>query len=117
MWVLSQIKPDILVPKAGWFLFSLFLFLIVAMQFLPSSLVTESGGAKRWIRFPGISLSPVEFFKIGFIYYLAWSFHRKLSNLAKLPFKDELKLLVPYAIVFGFIDIAERFYLFILKIS
>ncbi|MEA2018380.1 MAG: FtsW/RodA/SpoVE family cell cycle protein [Campylobacterota bacterium] len=103
MWLLSQIKPDLLVPKAGWFLFGFFLFLIVAMQFLPSSLVTESGGAKRWIRLPGISLSPVEFFKIGFIYYLAWSFHRKLTNIAKQSFKEELKLLAPYAIVFGFI--------------
>jgi len=103
MWTLAQIKPDILIPKAGWFLFGFFLFLIVAMQFLPASMVTESGGAKRWIRLPGISLSPVEFFKIGFIYYLSWSFHRKLSNIAKLSFVDELKLLAPYAVVFGFI--------------
>ncbi|MGB3751319.1 MAG: FtsW/RodA/SpoVE family cell cycle protein [Arcobacteraceae bacterium] len=103
MWTLAQIKPDILIPKVGWFLFAFFLFLIAIMQFLPSSLVTESGGAKRWIRLPGISLSPVEFFKIGFIYYLAWSFQRKLTNISKLPFKDEVKLLFPYAILFGFI--------------
>jgi len=103
MWILSQIRPDILIPKAGWFLFAFFLFLIVAMQFFPASMVTESGGAKRWIRLPGISLSPVEFFKIGFIYYLAWSFHRKLSNITTLSFKEELKILAPYAIVFGFI--------------
>jgi len=103
MWTLAQIKPDILIPKAVWFLFGFFLFLIISMQFLPSFLVTESGGAKRWIRLPGISLSPVEFFKIGFIYYLAWSFHRKLTDISKLSFKDELKLLAPYAIVFGFV--------------
>lgn len=103
MWTLAQIKPDILIPKLGWFLFAFFLFLIVIMQFLPSALVTESGGAKRWIRLPGISLSPVEFFKIGFIYYLSWSFHRKLTDISKQPFKEELKLLAPYAIVFGFV--------------
>lgn len=103
MWSLGQVRPDVLVPKVGWFLFGFFLFLMVAMQFLPSSLVTESGGAKRWIRLPGISLSPVEFFKIGFIYFLAWSFHRKLTNISKLSFKEELKLLAPYAIVFGFV--------------
>ncbi|BFU78222.1 FtsW/RodA/SpoVE family cell cycle protein [Arcobacter sp. 15-2] len=103
MWTLAQINPDILIPKLGWFLFIFFLFLIVIMQFLPSSLVTESGGAKRWIRLPGISLSPVEFFKIGFIYYLSWSFHRKLTDISKQPFKEELKLLAPYAIVFGFV--------------
>jgi len=103
MWSLAQIKPDILIPKIGWFLFIFFLFLIIIMQFLPSFMVTESGGAKRWIRLPGISLSPVEFFKIGFIYYLSWSFHRKLTDISKQPFKEELKLLAPYAIVFGFV--------------
>jgi len=103
MWSLAQIRPNILIPKVGWFLFGFFLFLIAIMQFLPASLVTESGGAKRWIRLPGISLSPVEFFKIGFIYYLAWSFQRKLTDISKLPFKEEVKLLLPYAILFGFI--------------
>jgi len=102
MWTLSQIKPDILIPKLGWFLFLFFLFLMILMQILPASMVTESGGAKRWIRLPGISISPVEFFKIGFIYYLAWSFHRKLLDLDKLSFKEELKVLAPYALVFSF---------------
>jgi cell division protein FtsW len=103
MWVLSQVKPQKIVPFIGWFLFLFFLVLIIAMQFLPSSIVTESGGAKRWIRLPGFSLSPVEFFKVGFIYYLSWSFHRKLTNITKLPLKDELKLLAPYGVVFGFV--------------
>ena len=103
MWSLAQIRPDILIPKAGWFLFSFFLFLMIAMQFFPDSLVTQSGGAKRWIRLPGISLSPVEFFKIGFIYFLAYSFHKRLTDISKLPFKEELKLLAPYAVVFGFV--------------
>lgn len=102
MWSLSQIRPDILIPKAGWFLFGFFLFLMFIMQFLPSSIVTESGGAKRWIRLPGVSISPVEFFKIGFIYYLAWSFHRKLLDLQKITFKEEIKILAPYALVFSF---------------
>jgi len=102
MWSLSQIKPDILIPKLGWFLFLFFLFLMIIMQFLPASMVTESGGAKRWIRLPGVSISPVEFFKIGFIYYLSWSFHRKLLDLDKLSFKEELKVLAPYALVFSF---------------
>ncbi|PIF04481.1 MAG: cell division protein [Arcobacter sp.] len=103
MWTLAQIKPDILISKMGWFLFIFFLFLILIMQFLPPFMVTESGGAKRWIRLPGISLSPVEFFKIGFIYYLSWSFHRKLTDITTQSFKNELKLLAPYAIVFSFV--------------
>jgi len=103
MWSLAQIKPDILIPKVGWFLFLFFLFLIIIMHFLPSFMVTESGGAKRWIRLPGISLSPVEFFKIGFIYYLSWSFHRKLTDIKHQTFKEEIKLLAPYFIMFGFV--------------
>ena len=103
MWCLAQIRPDILVHRAGWFLFGFFLFLMIIMQFLPASLVTESGGAKRWIRLPGISLSPVEFFKIGFIYFLAYSFHKRLVNITKLPFKEELKPLAPYAVVFAIV--------------
>jgi len=103
MWTLSQIRPDALIPKIGWLLFGLFLTLMILMQFLPASLVTESGGAKRWIRLPGISLSPVEFFKIGFIYFLSYSFHKRLTGITKLSFKDELKLLAPYGIVFGFV--------------
>ncbi len=101
MWTLAQIKPDILIPKVGWFLFIAFLLLLIAMQFFPASMVTESGGAKRWIRLPGISLSPVEFFKIGFIYYLSYSFHKRLTNISKLPFKEEVLLLLPYLGTFG----------------
>ena len=102
MWSLAQIKPEILIHKAGWFFFIICIILILVMQVLPDSYVTQSGGAKRWIRLPGFSLSPVEFFKIGFIYYLAWSFKRKLTNISKLPFLEEIKLLLPYFVVFGF---------------
>lgn len=103
MWTLSQIRPDILISKLGWTLLLGFLVLIISMQFFPSSLVTESGGAKRWIRLPGVSLSPVEFFKIGFIYFLAYSFHKRLTGISKLPFLEELKLLAPYGVVFAFV--------------
>ena len=100
MWSLAHIKPDILISKAGWTLFGIFFFLMIIMNFLPSSLVTQSGGAARWIRLPGFSLSPVEFFKIGFIYFLANSFNRVLVQHEKIPFLKELKLLIPYAIIF-----------------
>ncbi len=103
MWTLSQIRPDVLLPKVGWFLFGFFLFLIMIMQFLPSSMITESGGAKRWIRLPGVSISPVEFFKIGFIYFLAYSFNKRLAGITKLSFKDELKLLAPYGVIFAIV--------------
>ena len=40
---------------------------------LPASMVTALG-SYRWIRLPGISLSPVEFFKIDLYIFLSWSF-------------------------------------------
>ncbi len=70
-----------------------------AMHYLPASFVTESGGARRWIRLPGFSLAPVEFFKVGFVYFLAWSFARRLDD-SKKTLSHELKLLVPYIGVF-----------------
>ena len=74
---------------------------MVVMPFLPASLVTASGGANRWIRLPGFSISPVEFFKIGFIYFLAWSFYRKLLDQPrKMKLKDETLLVLPYFGVF-----------------
>ncbi len=105
MWTLGHIDPKILFFKfrLGWWLFGTFLFLMVAMNFLPSSLVTASGGANRWIRLPGFSLAPVEFFKIGFIYFLSASFYKKFNDLKKITFKEELKLLAPYGVVFAIV--------------
>ena len=102
MWSLAHIKADVLFLKwkIGWWLFGVFAFLMVIMHFLPSSMVTASGGANRWIRLPGFSLSPVEFFKIGFIFFLSASFHKKFTNLSKVSFKEEIKLLAPYGVVF-----------------
>jgi len=105
MWSLAHIKTQILFEKfkLGWILFGLSLFLMIAMNFLPSSFVTASGGANRWIRLPGFSLAPVEFFKVGFIYFLSASFHKKFSDLSKVTFKEELKLIAPYGVVFAFV--------------
>ncbi|PHO12033.1 FtsW/RodA/SpoVE family cell cycle protein [Malaciobacter marinus] len=97
MWTLSLIHPDKIVGIVGMSLFIIFFLLMAVMPFLPSSLVTESGGANRWIRLPGVSLSPVEFFKVGFIYFLSWSFHRRVMVMPKkMTLKDELFLLAPY---------------------
>ncbi len=97
MWGLAQVNPDKIVGRIGMSLFIVFFLLMAVMPFLPSSLVTESGGANRWIRLPGVSLSPVEFFKIGFIYFLSWSFHRRVMVMPKkMTLKDELLLLAPY---------------------
>ncbi|WP_375724607.1 FtsW/RodA/SpoVE family cell cycle protein [Arcobacter sp. KX21116] len=101
MWGISFFNPDFIIGKVGMFLFILFLILMIAMPFLPASMVTSSGGANRWIRLPGLSLSPVEFFKIGFIYFLAWSFHRRVMDKPKkMGLKEETILLLPYFVAF-----------------
>lgn len=104
-WFLSS-DPNSIVPKLSWMFLGIFFFLILIMPILPSFLVTESGGAKRWIRLPLISVSPTEFFKIGFIYLFAWSFNRKIvgrSNAMKLI--EEIGMLIPYFAIFVFLAI------------
>ena len=95
MWTLSQLNPDKYLVWIGFLIFFSCLFLMGIMHYLPDSMVTSAGGAKRWVRLPGFSFAPVEFFKIGFVYFLAWSFARKLDD-DKKPLKDELMLILPY---------------------
>ncbi len=99
MWGLSRLNPDKYLTFIGFFIFFTCLFLMGIMHYLPESLVTQAGGAKRWIRLPGFSFAPVEFFKVGFVYFLAWSFARKLDEKSK-SLKEEIKLILPYIAVF-----------------
>jgi cell division protein FtsW len=97
MWGLSLLNPFKALRYIGMSFFVLFFMIMIIMPFLPSSLVTESGGANRWIRLPLFSLSPVEFFKIGFVYFLAWSFSRRVYDKpTKMKWKDEMLLVLPY---------------------
>ncbi|CAD7287697.1 putative peptidoglycan glycosyltransferase FtsW [Campylobacter majalis] len=99
MWAISLLNPD---KALFWIGFGLFFSCFIAMSVmyvLPASMVTEAGGARRWIRLPGFSLAPVEFFKIGFVYFLAWSFSRKIDD-SKKTILAEVKILFPYFIVF-----------------
>jgi cell division protein FtsW len=101
MWALSRLDPDIWISRIGFFLFLPVMFLMFLMYFLPSNIVPIINGAKRWITLPFFSLSPVEFFKIGFIYFLAWSLTRKFYlKPEKSSFKHELKLIAPYGLIF-----------------
>lgn len=103
MWIFSQIHPSKLINKFGFFIFFFSIFLIVIMQFLPDSFASSAGGAKRWIRLPGFSLAPSEFFKIGFIVFLAWSFSRKFVGKERDSIIAEFLALLPYIVVFAFI--------------
>jgi len=97
MWFLSQTNPSKIIGKAGMTLFIFFFLIMAIMPFLPASMVTASGGANRWVRLPGFSLSPVEFFKIGFIYFLSWSFQRRVMDQPKkMKWKEEMILVFPY---------------------
>jgi len=100
MWGLSQLNPDKWLTPIGFLLFIGASLAMVAMPFLPESIVPAVGGAKRWIKVAGFSLAPVEFFKIGFIYFLAWSFSRRLGHHGGMGLLNEFKRFIPYALVF-----------------
>ena len=100
MWGLAQLNPDEWLKPIGFTLFIGSALLMIAMPFLPEFLVSAVGGAKRWIKVFGFSLAPVEFFKVGFIYFLAWSFSRKLGHHDGMGIVGEFKRFAPYALVF-----------------
>jgi len=100
MIILTKLEPDRWFVRVGLLLFVSFFILMIVMQFLPSSLVNAVGGAKRWIRVGPMSIAPVEFFKVGFVFFLAWSFSRKFQNKDKMGFWEEIKVFSPYLFVF-----------------
>jgi len=100
IWMLAQLDPDKWLKPIGFTLFIGSTLLMIAMPFLPEFLVSAVGGAKRWIKIFGFSLAPVEFFKVGFVYFLAWSFSRKLGHHDGMGLKNEMIRFSPYAVVF-----------------
>jgi cell division protein FtsW len=103
MVMLSRLDPDRWFLKIGWSLFLVSFLLMIAMQGLPSSMVRAVGGAKRWIHIGPMAVAPVEFFKIGFIFFLSWSFTRKFRDKATrtMSYVEEVRMYVPYLVVFG----------------
>ncbi|MEA2027621.1 MAG: putative peptidoglycan glycosyltransferase FtsW [Campylobacterota bacterium] len=97
---LSWLDPDKWFNPMGLTLFLFFFILLITMQFFPSNYVSAVSGAKRWIKLGSFSIAPVEFFKIGFVFFLAWSFSRKLLDREAMSFKEEIKVFFPYIIVF-----------------
>ncbi len=100
MIILSKMDADTWFPRVGLLLFVSFFILMIVMQFLPSSLVNAVGGAKRWIHVGPMSIAPVEFFKVGFVFFIAWSFSRKLLDKSKMGFWEEVRAFAPYLFVF-----------------
>ena len=100
IWGLAQLNPDKWLSPIGFTIFISSALMMIFMPFLPESIVPAVGGAKRWIKLVGFSIAPVEFFKIGFIYFLAWSFSRKLGHHGGMGLGSEYKRFTPYALVF-----------------
>jgi len=100
MVILSKMEPDVWFHRVGLTIFITFFLLMIVMQFLPSSLVNAVGGAKRWIHLGPMSIAPVEFFKVGFVFFLAWSFARKFMKAGKMNFLEEIRAYSPYLFVF-----------------
>jgi cell division protein FtsW len=102
MVFLSKLDPDKWFARVGLTLFVLSFVLMIVMQFLPASLVNAVGGAKRWIHLGPMSIAPVEFFKVGFVFFLAWSFKRKLGKKEQMGFIEEVRMFAPYLVIFLF---------------
>ena len=100
IFILSRLNPDKWLKPIGFTLFFGSLIAMIAMPFMPESFVSAVGGAKRWIKVAGFSLAPVEFFKVGFVYFLAWSFSRKLGDHGGMGLGSEFKRFAPYGVVF-----------------
>ncbi len=112
MFFLSRLEPDGKAFHSFMICLLLISFVaIIALPFLPTNLATTSGGARRWIRLGAVSIAPVEFFKIGLIYFLAWSYTRRIDE-GKKALKSEVLTLMPYsiaaAIVIGYIYLTQN---------
>jgi len=99
MILLSYANPDKWFERIGWAILIISSLLLIIMPFLPHSLAPTINGARRWINLGIVKLAPVEFFKIGVIFFLAWSFTRKMGNK---PLKEELKQIFFYFAVLSF---------------
>ena len=102
MITLSWADPDKYFEKLGFVIFVLSLIILVIMPFMPSSVVKSVLGAKRWIHIGFISVAPTEFFKIGFVFFLAWSFSRRVIHHGKISLKEEIIIIMPYIFILAF---------------
>jgi len=98
VWI-SRLNPDKWFKPIGMILFVSFLAILLIMPILPESLVKSIGGAKRWINLGSVSITPVEFYKIGFVMFISWSLVRTRLPRGKMSLKSEIKLFIPYIII------------------
>ena len=96
---LSRLDPDKWFQPIGTILFLSFLFILFIMPMLPESFVRNIGGAKRWINLGPLSITPVEFYKIGFIMFISWSLVRTRLPRGTMDLGAEIKIFIPYVMV------------------
>ena len=102
MWSLSHVKSNPWLHLFGMTMFIGGFFVMLFMPFMPETWVVDVGGAKRWINLRFFSIAPVEFFKVGFVYFLAWSLDRKYKIISeKQPLGREFNAIWPYLFVFS----------------
>jgi len=99
MVILANLNPDKWFNIIGFSILIISGILVILIPFLPNSIAPIIKGAKRWIQIGSVHFAPVEFFKIGVTFFLAWSFTRKIGKATSI--KEELKTLLPYLIVLG----------------
>jgi cell division protein FtsW len=97
--IIAKLEPDIWFERIGWIILTISAILVITMPFLPENIAPIINGAKRWIKIASFKFTPVEFFKIGVIFFLSWSFTRKVKDFPSL--KEEIKMIIPYFIILG----------------
>jgi len=100
MTFLAFVNPDKWFNRIGWGIFIISSILVVLIPFLPESIAPVINGARRWIKIGIFKFSPVEFFKIGVVFFLSWSFTRTVKDIKSL--KEEIKIMAPYIFLLGF---------------
>jgi len=96
---ISKLDADKWFKPLGMMLFLTFLIILLMMPLLPESFVKSVGGAKRWINLGSVSITPVEFYKIGFIMFISWSLVRTRLPKGEMNLKSEIKLFIPYIVI------------------
>lgn len=96
---LSKLDADKWFKPIGIILFLTFLSILLIMPLLSESLVRSVGGAKRWINLGAVSITPVEFYKVGFIMFISWSLVRTRLPKGKMHFRSEIKIFIPYIFI------------------
>jgi len=99
MVFLSKLDPDKWFKPISILLFLFFLSVLLIMPVLPETFVKSVGGAKRWINLGSVSITPVEFYKVGFIMFISWSLVRTRLPRGKMSLKSEIRVFIPYMII------------------